>query len=74
MQTSVKAKGGEKVEVICGNDKLLSRFNIDLDFNDFGKNMQSLEREGKTVVCLCVNDIPRLLISLEEAHTAKPEA
>jgi len=36
--------------------------------------MQSLEKEGKTVVCMVVNDIPRLLISLEEDHLVKPEA
>jgi len=36
--------------------------------------MQSLEKEGKTVVCLVVNEEPRLLIALEEAHVTKPEA
>lgn len=36
--------------------------------------MQALEQEGKTVVCMAVNGDPRLLISMEEAHLAKPEA
>ena len=57
--------------VLCGNDKLLKRHNIDLEFNNFNMNMKSLEREGKTVVCLVISGSPRLLISLEEAHTAK---
>ena len=60
--------------VLCGNDKLLSRFNIDLDFNHFRLNIESLEKEGKTVVCMVINDIPRLLISMEEDHLAKPES
>ena len=53
---------------------MMTRYGVDLDFNDFRMNMQSLEKEGKTVVCLCVNNKPRLLISLEEAHLAKEEA
>ena len=60
--------------VLCGNDKLMKRFNIDLDFNNFRLNIDSLEKEGKTVVCMVINDIPRLLISLEEDHVAKPES
>lgn len=60
--------------MLCGNDKLLKRHNIDLEFNNFNMNMKSLEREGKTVVCLVISGSPRLLISLEEAHTAKQEA
>ena len=54
-----------KTKVICGNDKLLDRFKVDLDFNNFRMNMQSLEREGKTVVCMAIDQVPRLLISLE---------
>ena len=64
----------DKMKVLCGNDKLMERYKIDLDFNNFKLNMQSLEREGKTVVCMVVDSVPRLLISLEEAHLAKPEA
>lgn len=37
-------------------------------------NMQSLEREGKTVVCMAIDNMPRLLVSLEEEHLTKPEA
>ena len=62
------------MKVLCGNDKLMDRYKIDLDFNNFKLNMQSLEREGKTVVCMVIDNVPRLLISLEEAHLAKPEA
>ena len=52
----------------------MNRHKIDLEFNNFLANMQSLEKEGKTVICLVVDGAPRLLISLEEAHTAKKEA
>ena len=65
---------GNKIKVLCGNDKLMDHYAIDLDFNSFRLNMQSLEKEGKTVVCLVVNEEPRLLIALEEAHVTKPEA
>ena len=64
----------EKLVALCGNDKLLKRHNVDLEFSDFRMNMESLEKEGKTVVCLVVDGFPRLLISMEEAHTAKKEA
>ena len=53
---------------------MMQRFNIDLDFNNFRLNIESLEKEGKTVVCMVINNIPRLLISLEEDHVAKPES
>ena len=52
----------------------MERFNINLEFNNFRMNMQSLEREGKTVVCMVIDQVPRLLISLEESHLTKPEA
>lgn len=62
------------MKVFCGNDKLMDRFGVDLEFNNFLLNIQSLEREGKTVVCMAIDSVPCLLISLEEAHVAKPEA
>ena len=65
---------GTEHEVLCGNEKLMERFNINLEFNNFRMNMQSLEREGKTVVCMVIDQVPRLLISLEESHLTKPEA
>ena len=36
--------------------------------------MESYELEGKTVVCMAVGNMPRLLVSLEEDHIAKQEA
>lgn len=60
--------------VCCGNDKLMERFNVNLDTNSFRENMSALEQSGKTVVCLAINNIPRVLISLEEKHLAKEEA
>jgi hypothetical protein len=52
----------------------MERFNVNLDTNGFRANMQALESSGKTVVCLAVNNIPRMLISLEEKHLTKDEA
>ena len=52
----------------------MKRHDVDLEFNNFRMNMESLEQEGKTVVCLVIDGSPRLLISMEEAHTAKKEA
>ena len=60
--------------MLCGNDKLMDRYGVDLDFANFRLNMQSLEKEGKTVVCMAIDKMPRLLVSLEEDHLAKPEA
>jgi P-type E1-E2 ATPase len=67
-------ESGEVYYVQCGNDKLMKRFNVDLAFNKLDMNIEGLEMEGKTVICLAVDSIPRLLISLEELHVAKPEA
>ena len=52
----------------------MKRFNVDLAFNKLDMNIEGLEMEGKTVICLAVDSVPRLLISLEEMHVAKPEA
>ena len=60
--------------MLCGNEKLLKRQNVDLKYNDFHNNMQQMEREGNTVVCLAVENEPRLLISMNEKHVTKPEA
>lgn len=62
------------LQVLCGNDKLMDRFGVDLDFNSFRMNMESYEVEGKTVVCMAVQNVPRLLVSLKEDHIAKVEA
>jgi len=72
--TAVTTQKRKQMTVLCGNDKLLERFNIDLDFNNFRLNMESLEKEGKTVVCMVIDEIPRLLISMEEDHLSKPES
>lgn len=63
-----------EMKIICGNERLMERFNVNLDTNNFRANMQALESAGKTVVCLAINSIPRVLISLEEKHLAKDEA
>lgn len=38
------------------------------------KNLDLLEQEGMTVVTLALNGIPQLIITMEEAHTAKLES
>ena len=46
---------GEELQVVCGNERLMERFNVNLETNAFHMNMQALESAGKTVVCLAVN-------------------
>ena len=70
----ISVEGGNDLNILCGNEKLMDRAGIDLSFSHFRDNMHALGKDGKTVVCMVVNNIPRLLISLEEAHVAKPEA
>jgi len=62
------------MEILCGNTKLMNRFEVFRGHEDVERNIQYLEGEGKTVVTLAVNLLPQLIISLEEAHIAKPEA
>lgn len=38
------------------------------------KNIHLLEQQGRTVVILAVQNVPQLIVSLEEEHLAKPEA
>lgn len=71
---AVITKGDVKYDVLCGNDKLMDRHQIDLDQNGLKFNITTLEKQGKTVVTLAVNKKPRLLISLEEQHLTKPDA
>ena len=52
----------------------MERFKIDLSINKLDENIRELEGEGKTVFCLVIDKVPRLVISLEEEHLAKPEA
>lgn len=60
--------------MICGNDKLMARHNVDLTTNELQFNITALEKQGKTVVLLAVDGKPRLLISLEEQHLTKEDA
>lgn len=59
---------------MCGNERLMERFKIDLSLNKLNENIRELESEGKTVFCFVIDKVPRLVISLEEEHIAKPEA
>jgi len=45
----------------------MTRNNLDL-------NVNSLELEGQTVVCLAIDQVPRLVFSLEEEYPARKEA
>jgi len=72
---SIKKKdSGELLEVICGNDKLIRHFKIDLSQNDIKKQVEMLEQEGQTVVMMAVNNVPQMIITMDETHLAKPEA
>ena len=52
----------------------MRRFEVDLSTNRLGDNIKELELEGQTIVCFCIDSTPRLVLSLEEEHIAKPEA
>jgi len=68
------------LKVACGNKKLMHSQNIikaNEERNNYAellKNINYLEEEGKTVVILAVDEVPQLVVSLEEAHLTKPEA
>ena len=64
----------KEVTVLCGNEKLMKRYEVDLSFNELDLNIEALEKEGKTVVTLAVGKVPRAVFSLEEEHLTKPEA
>jgi Cu+-exporting ATPase len=38
------------------------------------RNIEMLEEEGNTVIQMIMNNIPQLIISLEESHISKPES
>jgi hypothetical protein len=52
----------------------MSRIGADLTRNNLDVNINSLELEGNTVVCLAINQVPRLVVSLGEDYPAKKEA
>ena len=60
--------------VLCGNLKLMNHFNVLEKYPELTKNIDYLEKEGKTVVILAVDNVPSLIIPLEETHLSKPEA
>lgn len=71
----IAAKKDDSVlKIMCGNENLMRRFGVGMEVSQLPRNILSLEQEGNTVVTLAVNDKPRLLISLREEHTTKPEA
>lgn len=52
----------------------MRRNNVVLTYNRLDQNIQELESTGKTVVIFVINNVARLLISLEEEHLAKPDS
>lgn len=62
------------MEVLCGNLKLMDYYEILKPYPLIKTNIQNMEQEGKTVVILVVDEVPQLIISLEEEHLCKPEA
>lgn len=60
--------------ILCGNSKLMDKMEISGKYPEILMNVRSLEEEGKTVVVLVIDEVPQLIISLEEEHLSKPEA
>lgn len=52
----------------------MDRFSVNLDVNQLRGNIDCLEREGNTVVCLAIEQTPRLVLTMAEKHLAKDEA
>lgn len=63
---------GSKMEVCCGNSKLMKRFGILSP--EVQQQLLYLEQEGQTVVVLAVDKVPSLVLTLQEDHLCKPEA
>lgn len=64
----------KELEVLCGNLKLMSAFQVLDQYPEIQKNIQFLEEEGKTVICLTIDNVPALIVSLQEEHLSKQEA
>lgn len=64
----------QSLEVLCGNTKLMKRFEIFKKYQSLEKNVNYLEEEGKTVVILVIDNVPQLILALEETHLSKPES
>lgn len=69
----IQANGVIK-EVICGNTKLMYRYNVLEQFKEIVQQISYLEEEGKTVIMLVVDRVPSLIISLEEKDLCKTES
>ena len=72
--TVVDLTNSKRSEVLCGNLKLMKTFEILKKHPQLERNIELLQEEGKTVVLLAIDKIPQLIVSLEEAHLAKPES
>ena len=62
------------IEVLCGNAKILLRYNIEWQSDEFHERAQAAEREGYTLVYVVLNRRVEMLVALEEAHICKPES
>lgn len=71
--TIINSETQESYQVLCGNERLTHSYDIDVDI-DIRKNIDMLEQEGATVIMMIVNEVPQLIISLEETHTTKMES
>ena len=52
----------------------MNRYNILANYPQVNDNVIQLEDEGKTVVVLAIDNIPQLIITLQEKHLVKPES
>ena len=52
----------------------MGRIGAEMSRNNLDLNINSLELEGQTVVCLAIDQVPRLVFSLEEEYPTRKEA
>ena len=68
-----KETNEEKI-ILVGNDKLMRTQNV-TQFDDvMHQNVVQLEQEGATVIIMAINNIPQMIVQLQEEHLVKHEA
>lgn len=51
-------RSGKPMEVMCGNTKLMAAFKVLDSQPELARNIGYLEQEGKTVLCLSIDNLP----------------
>ncbi len=63
MQSKVTDSDNKEHEILCGNDKLMKRFNVQIQ-SEILNNIEYLEREGKTVVSFAIDGQLAIILAL----------